>query len=336
MCDRLKEPTEPIDDDLQMFFEEIGLNHLKSQEEAPVDWSEVVLLAKSPTEEERLRLLESGLSESEITNGKLTRQQLWDAGFAFINHLGGGEKPLIAGIFPVGDREIDTAHRTLLTHDELAVVKSHQLAAGITREYSDLERDKVRSSMLAFMILAEQAVNQTAERKKELFRESFAAITEGELSDEMITNINRLIEENRENPVKGHFIVEDCAAGLDLAQVLGTPVDMFWNRRSALQGQISPFIDSAFRFGDNPDVTLFPNQPDKTKRLNMAVVHLLSRGISEVGKSINDSHDQTYLTPTEFETLVDNNKESADDNSDEISTLFRERLAYRLNDPQLF
>ncbi len=331
MCNRLREPTEPIDNDTQMFFEEIGLNFLKSQEESPVYWSEVIPLAKRPTDEERRRLLESSLSESEIISGKLTRQQLWNAGFAFINHLGGGEKPLIAGVFPVGDQEIDTTHRTLLTHSELAAIKSYQLAAGMTREYSGLDQDKIRSSMLAFMILAEQAVKHTAELKKELFRKSFGVIAQGDLSKEMIESIQTLLE----NPIEGHFLVETCSAGLDLASVLGTPVDIFRSRRSALQGQTSPFIDSSFRFGDNPDVTLFPNQHDKTKRLNMAVVHLLSRGLSEVGESVNGSHDQTYITPTEFEALVDSDKSNDNNLFDGAFATFHERLVYRLSNPQL-
>jgi hypothetical protein len=83
-----------------------------------------------------------------------------------------------------------------------------------------------------------------------------------------------------------------------MGPVLGFPAEIVVGRQAKLTGFPSPFIDSGYHFEDYPDITLCSDDYTKTRRLNMVVAQLLSRGLCKIGDSSNGSHDQAY-TPLE-------------------------------------
>lgn len=316
-------------EDRERFFDDTGLSQLKAEESESVDWSEVVRLPKQPTSAEKQRLIDSAIPEKDILSGMISRQQLWNAGFVFINHIGGGEKPLLSGVIPSPEGDIDTTARTLLTEPELYAVKDYLIRTGKTLDYSDPERDELRASMLAFAHLSQQETNTLPEKKADLFKQAICQLaTDNDLSGDDKKKIWQFLADKGEDSVRMKLLIDECTAGLDLSRVLGVPIDMLASRRSALFGQPSPFIDSAFHFSDNPDVTLFTNDHTKTRRLNMVTIHLLSRGLCEIGSSTNNSHDQTYITPTEFERLFMKEIHAEQDES-AAPKIFCERLLAR-------
>src|SRR3989338_6592349 len=101
---------------------------LKQQEAIPPDPNEIIVLpclvSGSP---EIAHLQSAGISLSELREGKVTRERLLNAGYVFINKIGGGEKPIISVQIAVpGGEDIDFSRRTLLTHEEFAVVLDYQ------------------------------------------------------------------------------------------------------------------------------------------------------------------------------------------------------------------
>jgi hypothetical protein len=80
--------------------------------------------------------------------------------------------------------------------------------------------------------------------------------------------------------------------------VRGIKVTQIPQRRQKLMGSPSPFLDSGFHFSDNPDVGI--ETTEGVRRANMVTLHLLSRGLSEIGGSVNGSYDQHYITPEEY------------------------------------
>jgi hypothetical protein len=111
--------------------------------------------------------------------------------------------------------------------------------------------------------------------------------------------------------------MDSCIQGIDVLTIRGVPFSLYPTRFNILRGEFSPFLDSGFQFGNNLDITLHPNDHEKTLRLNMVTVHLLSRGLSETGESQNGSHDQTYMTPSEFDKVLsgENSDMALEDNS---------------------
>ena len=63
----------------------------------------------------------------------------------------------------------------------------------------------------------------------------------------------------------------------------------------------------------------------------MAVVHLLSRGLNEMGRSLNTSHDQRYITSREYadEIQFADTSKDKDAVSEEILDIIARRLLAR-------
>lgn len=77
-------------------------------------------------------------------------------------------------------------------------------------------------------------------------------------------------------------------------------------------------------------MTLYPDNPSQTRRLNSVVVHLLSRGVNQMGASLNGSHDQTYITSAEFDELLPAlQADSTDQYNPEASRIVTMRLLVR-------
>ncbi len=69
-------------------------------------------------------------------------------------------------------------------------------------------------------------------------------------------------------------------------------------RKQALNGHVSPFVESGYHFRKNLDIVI--DQPDgKETRLNSLSFHLFSHGLSEMGEGDKTS-DQHYMTLGEY------------------------------------
>jgi len=296
---------------------------LLEQEAAPADPNEVINLGRVTADSfEQERLLQAGVAPSAIETGNVTRKMLLDAGFVFLNRIGDGEKPLIATTVELDDGSvINTRQRTLLTDIELTAVRREQ------NNFDATTNERIRFAMIDFLQASKDAVRAKSEIKKIMFQEAQGRILERG-SEEDITLIAGLFQSIMEsgNSYELAALVERCTANLDIARVGGVPVDMFALRSVALQGVPSPFLDSGYHFDANDDVTIYPDDPARTRRLNSVVVHLLSRGLNEQGSSNNGSHDQTYITSEEFVQLLESLDKNAGPYDDTLIETFIVRL----------
>lgn len=299
------------------------------QEQEPPDPNEhLVVSGITPDSVESGQLTALGISESQIRAGDFTRAQLLEAGFVFMNRLGGGEKALISGSFPAtADAPLlDTHRRVLLTGDELARIGAHQRAARTEAGLGDIDIESTRLGMLNFLLQALDAKETQGEEADRLFRQAQGYLVETAAQktaaqkdlDAVYEYFDKekiiYFDKDKEKIIVStwiyDFLRDHCLAGLDQLYVQDVPIEMFKTRMSALEGAPSPYLESGFRFSLNPDVTLYPNDHAKTRRLNMASIHLLSRGLDEEGSSVNGSHDQTYVTAAEFQQILDDAKTS--------------------------
>lgn len=273
-------------------------------------------------------LADSGVSKKELSNGNLTRAQLLDAGFCFYNRLGGGEKPLVSTYDP-DTNGTPFSKRLLLTADELAAIEEGQRTERLQAGIDDEVLEEIRECMIYFLVGSVAVCQSHSVRAASLFKEAQAHIVQSANKDD-IQQISSLFQQitqpgKLDANMRMHLLMEQCLANIDIDFMMGMPIATMPTRFEALRGVPSPFLDSGFHFETNHDITLFPNDPTKTRRLNMATVHLLSRGLDEVGSSTNGSHDQTYITAAEFSDLVEGTPDP-DTTHDERVQLVAQRL----------
>lgn len=278
------------------------------EERAPVDYDEPLLIVgvgDNPAETHDL--LENGITSSELQRRQIVRRKLLDAGFTFINKYGNGEKPLLGVPVSIqnGEKtlEVNPSSRSLLRFDELDIIKTYQkrkkdeLPVG-----TSVDNETVRQRMLDFLVKGYEAFQGDDQAKKALFKTGLGHILENDAIKNEV-KIALLDKLRGKSPLELSFFIEECIAGIDTIKVWGIPISIFPNRFNALDGRPSPFIDSGFHFSANPDLTIYPKDHSKTRRLNMMNIHLLSRDLNEMGESNNGSHDQTYITGDEFTQL---------------------------------
>jgi hypothetical protein len=281
--------------------------NLLEQEAAPADPDEIIHLGTVEVGSlEWMQLLQAGVPQPTIEAGNVTRKELLDAGFAFLNKIGGVEKSLISTIIEMEDGStVDTGQRVLLTGSELDAVQRSQ------GSFDMANNEQIRLTMIDFLQASKEVMSFKPEIKIAIFKEAQKRILDSG-NEESLALIGGLLQSIIEsgNNRKLAFMIDHCVANLSITKVGGIPIDMYASRSSILQGVPSPFLDSGYHFDTNDDVTIYPDDPTKTRRLNTVVVHLLSRGLNEEGVSINDSHDQTYITSKEFTELVKSFDES--------------------------
>lgn len=257
------------------------------------------------------RLVGAGLSENAVRKGEISRKDLLTAGFVFHNRIGAGEKPILSQTVIVNGQEVNLTTRRFLTKAELSAVMEQQMHAQPdsplpgTPEMEDLRKD-----MLGFLIngieLATHEREMAMNVAQTVLRELLAngVITQEQLSkylgpEQYFVGKTGLKEEYGRKIIYDGFLSE-CVVGLDLVRFRGIPITAMFIRFDKLRGAPSPFLDSGFHFDSNWDLTLNTHDAEQTRRVNMVVWHLMSRGIGEAGSSINGSHDQTYMTGAEY------------------------------------
>jgi len=343
---RAKNVQPPARENLAPFAIEPGKSidqlyeELNKHEARPADKSELIRIVGMNQDQPEFSRLESlGIDSSTLETGRVTRGALLDAGYVFLNRIGGGEKPLINAQVPMdvegGTDIVDMSNKILLTQSELDAVIQYQQGqhGAYATESSDI--DLIRKDMLLFLQQAIVEQNSLRQNSSAVFRAAQRRILDNpKYTDKDREALRQFLEEQyQEYQKKGNsnlgYIMQECIAGIDLARVRGSPFEIFATRLSALKGVPSPFLDSGFHFDINYDVTLYPHDPAQTRRLNMAVVHLLSRGLNEMGESANRSHDQRYITAGEYEKGVYQKSETTEPVSDEDLDKIASRLLFR-------
>lgn len=242
------------------------------------------------------RLTDGGVDSESLSRGILTRQELQDAGFAFVNSIGNGEKGLMSGeVTDVDSGEtIDFTGRTLLTEQELGLIYRHQQAQPQTYGLQDQDVDVVRQDMMSFLLAATSPevfeTNYDVIGRVPMGPHDYEARNIGMVDQwvgqdgewEVVETFwkDRISAYERDHPdsqgyrsvnaVKEAFIREHCGdlytwkessepgGGAFMArQVRGVPThNLMMMRQGALQGQLSPFLDRGYVFGANLDVNV--------------------------------------------------------------------------------
>lgn len=323
-------------EDIEQVFQ-----NLKVLEVQPADRSELItIVGFDKHTPEFSHLLSIGADSEGLKSGKIARGLLLDAGYVFLNRIGGGEKPLINAKLPMdfeGEVQvIDFGSRVLLTQAELDAVLKHQKSQPELFASENIGLDLVRKDMLFFLQEAFVEQNNLRQKSTAVFREAQRRVLDNsKYTDDDREALRQFFKkqyEGRQTTAYSNlgFIMQECLSGIDLAMARGISFEIFAKRLEALKGDPSTFLDSGFHFDTNYDVTLYPHDPSQTRRLNMVVIHLLSRGLNEMGDSTNQSHDQRYITAGEYERdILHRVEKDVSTVSDEILDSIAHRLLVR-------
>ncbi|MFH1089326.1 MAG: hypothetical protein V1716_02800 [Candidatus Uhrbacteria bacterium] len=316
---------------------------LKKNESQEADRNEAIFivgLKKSSPEFSRLQA--AGVDPVALEEGRITRGELLDAGYVFLNRLGAGEKPILNAVIPLGESRdeqlLDVGSRALLNQEELDAVINYQQQRAEEFGTNGIETEELRRDMLVFL---EESVREARDIRNKLLA-AFSAVQRKILSDPKYLQdipilkdfFGELFKDRQAGNQELYFIINECLLGVDLVFARGIPIDAPSFRLGKLSGAPSPFLDSGFHFAVNYDVTLYPYDKEKTRRLNMPVIHLLSRGLNEMGGSLNDSHDQQYITSGQYAQEIFPKKSTSENLSqspisEETLGLVADRLLYK-------
>lgn len=288
----------------------------KENENKVPNMNDVIHVGKmNKTNEEYQKLVDNGLSESDINNGNIKRGDLLKAGFAFINRIGGGEKPLINVVL----NGKDFGELKLLTNEELETVKEYQNSNPEKYGLKGENLDEIRKDMFSFLA-ASSRVRSRLGSKSNAFNGTLADDINFESESDYALVRNYYNNQEKKNDSFGkEFMNKYCK---DIYPWEDNENISFYGddhlreklfkyvpkRNSSLNNMPSPFLDSGFYFNQNIDVMV--NNNGEYRRLNFAVVHLLSRGLSEMGASKNNSFDQNYFTLGEYRDQIYQKDES--------------------------
>lgn len=318
------ETTKETESQLDQLYE-----FYKSEEAKSADPEELIKVGDiSPDNPEYQLLTQKGVSPEEITSGRIQRRKLLSAGFIFNNVLGNGEKPIIMATID----DIDFGKRKLITKEELEKIRQYQLQNLISPNLQDI--DKLRRDMLSFIQGSPDPRPLSYRSPVNVYRLAMHGITNADhifreritdsklrtLYQQLITRQKEIWEkrwrEKSPNPERFNvfyaqkdFMEEKFH---DLfpwkeeekweTQARGHKTQIVESRYNSLKDSPSPFLDSGFHFPSSPDITINTNQG--VMRINMAVFHLASRGISEMGNGNGKSFDQHYMAINEFAHIL--------------------------------
>lgn len=295
----------------------------KKKEERLADPNEKILVGKiKETDPEFQKLLQAGLTREEITERQIPRGLLQQAGFAFNNYpFLGIEKPLINSVV----NGVNYGQRKLLTGEELETIKKYQRENPELYGGDKISSDDFRQTMLSFLLTAENILPMHVDGKSNFLNLCITYIDrpyktiKGEQEykkDKFGQKINPLYKQlvrmyceqqiGNSPSLRKRFIETklkkvmpwDETNSLDRFNInaRGHKMMLIETRRSKVVGAPSPFLDSGFHlpqmFG-NPDYTIVGSD-GRQFRVNMLVLHLASRGLSEMGEGTTGDGEQDY------------------------------------------
>lgn len=298
---------------------------LVKQEFVVADPNELIFIGPIKRDDhEYQKLVETGVPEQAISERRITRRDLLNAGFAFNNQpLLAIEKPLINAVI----NGVNYGERKLLTREELEIVKQYQ------RQYPELygseetASDEFRKDLLSFILTSQDVLPDYIKNRVNFLRLCINNITTPYFSfeaksqydkDKLTRKVNpiykKLIDIYRSAVISKDNFYQDEVRIIenDLADVMpweeqegfnrfnitarGKRAMLIESRRIRLNGLPSPFFDSGFHFPSNignPDYTVIGSN-GKLFRVNMLVFHLTSRGVSEMGDDTQKDGEQDY------------------------------------------
>ncbi len=300
-----------------------GLMYAESRAPQPEDIIPLPL-GLTVDDKEYAMLKHAGLSDEQISSGSLTRKELTDAGFFFVNRLGGGEKGIINDVIPDPKQPgevLDFSQRALLTRDELQAAYAHQQQEGDGLRGNQLE--SVRADMLLFLMsmksrgpfasmaeLGAKLIPDTSESDDWLAgteAERQAVLDQYGSYPKEDMYILDSVSWSREGyvPVNWSRLIDDNTISMGGGKVQGrnhVTGTTIYERTGKLMDAPSPFLESGFRFGNNPDVLISMPGNQGEQRFNITNIHLAGGhpdfpGLSEMGKA---DWDQQYMTTGEY------------------------------------
>lgn len=276
---------------------------LKVEEAKPADPNEMIPVGKISEEDpEYQKLIQAGVSIEEFETKKIPRRKLLEAGFVFNNQpLFAIEKPLIN----IEIDGVDYGKRKLLTGEELEKLKQYQRAHPDLYGFDGVSSDEFREEMYRFLLTAEQPLPPHVEDKVNFYRmNALDEIKQPDFAELVRLHRQNLIKSDA-NPVPAETkFVEDKLGDIlpwdeerspDRFRIRAREHKMLAieSRKGKLNGTPSPFLDSGFHFSNNPDYVVVGSD-GRLFRVNMMVLHLTSRGISEMGEGKDAAGEQDY------------------------------------------
>ena len=312
---------------------------LKQKELQKPDINEVIfIIGLKKDAPEYSALQTAGVDPVALEEGRITRGELLNAGYVFLNRLGAGEKPILNAVIPDPKRAgqfLDLGIKVLLTQDEFDAVKLYQQERPEEYGTGGIEMGELRRDMLLFLKETTKAAEQRGQREIDAFLAAQKRIAADQNGLEILKKYFSQLYKEKDAGLKLDFIMKECLTGIDIIFVRGIPIDVPIQRGGKLRNTPSPFLDSGYHFDTNDDVTLHTHDKSKTRRLNMPVIHLLSRGLNEMGGSLNNSHDQQYITSGQYAREIYPHKTTSENTvsqssiPDEALNLIASRLLYQ-------
>lgn len=309
-------PQTLLETEKQSSFIGLLYTQLKLEEAKPPDPAEEIKIGKRIFEHdpEYEALTRHGVPTADLIRGRpIRRDLLLKAGFVFDNYpLPYIEKPLINAEI----NGVNYGQRKLLTAQELSLILAHQRANPDLYGTAAIAEDSFREEMLSLLVAHELTIPQEIQVKVNLYRDCIKQLesphptTKPRETDQAFAKLLWL--HHAEMWKEGGIRKEEEFIESNLGDILTwTEPDIFArfpltvrnkraqliaSRKTALAHTPSPFLDSGFHFPDqigNPDYTVVGSN-GKLFRVNMMVLHLLSRGLSEMGDGEKGDGEQDY------------------------------------------
>lgn len=249
-------------------------------------------------------LIRTDVTLQDIKQGRIRREFLINAGYIFNNYpLPYIEKPLLN----IEINGIDFSKRKLLTKEELELVLDYQRQNSGEYGTQAISEDDFRKKMLLLLLSSDNLLPNHVENKVNFFRLCRQEVLQGaskELFDlyyAAVTSNEKHFAVNEQEFIKDKLLdlmpwqERNPFVRFDL-NIRGKRAMSIESRRAKLNGIYSPFLDSGFIFNEdfgNPDFVVM-GENGRLFRINMMVLHLASRGLSEMGEGSDNQGEQDY------------------------------------------
>lgn len=277
---------------------------------------------------------------------------LQQAGFAFNNYpFLGIEKPIINVVVD----GVDYGKRKLLTAEELGSIKKYQRENPSLYGSSEISSDNFRHRLFSFLVTAENILPMHVDSKSNFVKLCINRIDhpyrtiKGEqkyrrdkLAQKVDPLYKRLVRMYFEQQTRNShslrksfietklkkFMPWDETNSLDRFNInaRGHKMMLIETRRSKVVGSPSPFLDSGFhlpRLFGNPDYTVIGSD-GRQFRVNMLVLHLASKGLSEMGEGVTGDGEQDYTIGNYIRDLEPKDADQAE------ATLTKENAKFQM------
>jgi hypothetical protein len=259
---------------------------------------------------------------------KLTRRELLDAGYVFVNAVGGGEKYIIKQVIEIDGQEIDLGRLPFLTEKQLQAAldldKQEMESAGITKSPQEIAKDMVDVLHGSYYFYSVRLSEVEEGLKKQDPKAS-----EGNIRDKAKEQVDKEWEEGKgyhyykriekltsqlkqsqlnlsEGELKSRaqtLADQELAEGKIAKEDRKVPLPFFFvNRGLERMNGHCPMLNCSHRFWINNDLTFVDDK--SPVRLSTVIAHLAHHGLSERGDGLPRSFDQRYMTMTEYYKLM--------------------------------